>query len=88
MFVACDELWDKGEERVFVFIGEPDLCVWSEEQVKKGGGEQGGGEWIHGNVTADELAGIPVHFVDFVVLLIIHGGRTDNTFLFKQHFRL
>lgn len=27
VFVACDEVWDKGEERVFVFIGEPDLCV-------------------------------------------------------------
>lgn len=43
---------------------------------------------MHGNVTADELGGIPVHFVDFVVLLIIHGSRTGNTFLFKQHFRL
>lgn len=26
VFVASDEVWDKGEERVFVFIGEPDLC--------------------------------------------------------------
>ena len=47
---------------------------------KKKERKQGGGGQIYDNVKAYELVGIPVHFLEFVVLLIMHDSVTDNAF--------
>jgi len=48
--------------------------------LKKRGGGNKREEITYDDVTTYELAGILVHFLEFVVLLIMYDSVTDNAF--------